>query len=150
MKSYESVIAVNTAHILVHETGAIEATGHKINTVLSIDGKIKPTQIQEVCDGHSTEHMVRPKVVFISNATEIGTIYSKQKLQDISAVCKQKNLYLYLDGTRLASALTANNNDMSLAELSELVDVFYIGGTKNGALLGEAIVINNPIFAGKF
>jgi threonine aldolase len=150
MKPYESVIAVNTAHILVHETGAIEATGHKINTVLSVDGKIKPAQIHEVCDGHSNEHMVKPKVVFISNATEVGTIYSKQELQDISAVCKQRNLYLYLDGARLASALTAINNDMSLVELSELVDVFYIGGTKNGALLGEAIVINNTILQENF
>jgi threonine aldolase len=143
MKPYESVIAVNTAHISTHETGAIEATGHKINTVDSADGKIIPTKIQEICDAHSDEHMVKPKVVFISNATEVGTLYSKHELQAISSVCKQKNLYLYLDGARLGSALTAINNDMKLNELSEFVDIFYIGGTKNGALLGEAIVINN-------
>ncbi len=150
MKPYESVIAVNTAHILIHETGAIEATGHKINPVSSTDGKITPAQIQAVCDEHSDEHMVKPRVVFISNATEIGTIYSKKELQDISAVCKQRNLYLYLDGARLASALTANNNDLTLAELAELVDIFYIGGTKNGALLGEAIVINNTLLQENF
>ena len=143
LKPFESVIAANTGHIFVHEAGAIEATGHKINIIESADGKIKPEQIQSVCDYHSDEHMVKPRVVFISNSTEVGTIYKKQELKDISEVCKKNGLYLYLDGARLGSALSSTKNDMTLSELSSLVDIFYIGGTKNGALLGEAIVINN-------
>jgi len=143
LKPYEAVIAVTTGHIFVHEAGAIEATGHKICTVSSKDGKIKPEQIQAVCDEHSDEHMVKPRVVFISNSTEVGTVYSKSELQAISDVCKRNNLYLYLDGARLGSALSSSGYDMTLSELSLLVDVFYIGGTKNGALFGEAIVINN-------
>lgn len=150
LKSYEAVIAVNTGHIFVHEAGAIEATGHKICTVPSKDGKIKPEQIQAVCDEHSDEHMVKPKVVFISNSTEVGTVYSKQELQAISNVCKQNGLYLYLDGARLGSALTSTGYSVTLAELSSLVDIFYIGGTKNGALLGEAIVINNEDLKANF
>lgn len=143
LKPFESVIAANTGHIFVHEAGAIEATGHKINIIESTDGKIKPEQIQSVCDYHSDEHMVKPKIVFISNSTEVGTIYKKEELKNISEVCKKNDLYLYLDGARLGSALSSTENDMTLAELSTLVDIFYIGGTKNGALLGEAIVINN-------
>lgn len=143
LKSFEAVIAVNTAHICVHEAGAIEATGHKICTVMSKDGKIRPEQIQAVYDEHSDEHMVKPRVVFVSHSTEVGTVYLKHELQAISEVCKRNGLYLYLDGARLGSALTSSQSDMSLAEVSSLVDVFYIGGTKNGALLGEAIVINN-------
>lgn len=150
LKPYESVIAAVTGHIAVHEAGAIEATGHKINVVETADGKIRPSQIQAVCDEHEDEHMVLPKVVFISNSTEVGTLYTKQELQDISAVCKQNNLYLYLDGARLGSALTSSINDLSLPELSALVDVFYIGGTKNGALLGEAIMINNDLLKVNF
>lgn len=143
LKPFEAVIAVNTGHICVHEAGAIEATGHKICTVMSKDGKIRPEQIQAVYDEHSDEHMVKPRVVFVSHSTEVGTIYLKHELQDISEVCKRNGLYLYLDGARLGSALTSTQSDMSLAEVSSLVDAFYIGGTKNGALLGEAIVINN-------
>lgn len=143
LKTFECVISANTGHIFVHEAGAIEATGHKIVTIDTPNGKIKPEQIQSVCDYHSDEHMVKPKVVFISNSTEVGTIYKKQELKDISEVCKKNNLYLYLDGARLGSALSSVSNDMTLADISSLVDIFYIGGTKNGALLGEAIVINN-------
>ncbi len=143
LKPFEAVIAVDTGHIFVHEAGAIEATGHKICTVSTQDGKIRPEQIQAVCAEHSDEHMVKPRVVFISNSTEVGTVYSKQELQAISDVCKQNELYLYLDGARLGSALASTSYDMTLSELAALVDIFYIGGTKNGALLGEAIVINN-------
>ncbi len=143
LKPFEAVIAANTGHIFVHEAGAIEATGHKICTIASSNGKITPAQIQAVVDQHEDEHMVKPRVVFISQSTEVGTIYSKQELQAISDLCKQNNLYLHLDGARLGSALTSKKNDLTLAELSSLVDIFYIGGTKNGALLGEAIVINN-------
>ncbi len=143
LKPHESVIAASTAHIAVHETGAIEATGHKVNLIETSNGKLNSQQIKSVIDAHTDEHMVKPKLVFISNSTEIGSIYSKKELESISDFCKQNDLFLYLDGARLGSALTSKQNDLSLADLSKLVDVFYIGGTKNGALLGEAIVINN-------
>ncbi len=146
LKPYESVIAPTTAHIAVHEAGAIEATGHKINTVLTDDGKLTVKNVKEVVEFHTDEHMVKPKVVFISNSTEVGTIYTKDDLQKLSDFCKESNLYLYLDGARLGSALMIDGSDLTLPDAASLVDVFYIGGTKNGALLGEAIVIvNNSI-----
>ncbi len=144
LKPYESIISAQTGHIHVHEAGAIESIGHKIHTVESEDGKLKPADIQEVLDVHTDEHMVRPKAVYISNSTEIGSIYSKKELTDLSQFCKSNDLYLFLDGARLGSALTSPFNDISLAEITQLVDIFYIGGTKNGALFGEAIVITNP------
>lgn len=143
LRPYESVICANTGHINVHETGAIEATGHKVCVVNSEDGKVTPEGIQLVLDEHEDEHMVKPRMVYISNSTEIGTIYKKKELEELSDFCRAKDLLLYLDGARLASALTASDSDLTLPELAKLVDVFYIGGTKNGALLGEAIVINN-------
>ncbi len=143
LKPYQSVIAATTAHIAVHETGAIEATGHKINTVETTNGKLKPSDIQGVLNFHTDEHMVMPKLVFISNSTEIGTVYSKKELSELFTFCKKNNLYLYLDGARIASALTSESNDLNIKEVSEYTDAFYIGGTKNGALLGEAIVIKN-------
>lgn len=146
LKPYESVIAPFTAHMSEHDAGAIEATGHKINTVETLDGKIKPAQIVQVVDYHAAfgEHMVKPKVVSISHSTEVGTIYTKEELVDIANTCKAHNLYLYVDGARLGIGLTASNADITLAELSKLVDMFYIGATKNGGLIGEAIIINNP------
>lgn len=143
LKPYESVVAAVTAHIAVHEAGAIEATGHKIHIVESENGKLTVASIKNILDQHTDEHMVKPRLVFISNSTEIGSVYHRKELQEISSFCRQNNLYLYLDGARLGSALTSPENDIALAELSQLVDIFYIGGTKNGALLGEAIVINN-------
>lgn len=143
LKPYESVISANTGHINVCETGAIEATGHKINVINSEDGKLTPQSIKVVMGEHKDEHMVKPKLVFISNSTEIGSIYKKRELEELSSFCKKNNLFLYIDGARLGSALTSRENDLTLPELSQLVDVFYIGGTKNGALLGEAIIINN-------
>lgn len=152
LKPFESVIAATTGHINVHETGAIEATGHKINQIFTTDGKLKPSDIQAVVDEHQNDppHMVRPKLVYISNSTEIGTIYLKNEIASISEVCKSNNLYLFLDGARLASALTSDKNDLTLAELSGYLDALYIGGTKNGGLIGEAIVINNPDFISDF
>jgi len=144
LRPHESVIAAVTAHICVHETGAIEATGHKINAVVTPDGKLTPAHIQAVVDGHNDEHMVKPAAVFISHSTELGTVYHKAELEAIARTCLRNGLSLYLDGARLASALTCRAADVSLADLGRLVDVFYIGGTKNGALLGEAIVINDP------
>lgn len=142
LKPYESVISAHTGHINVHEAGAIENTGHKINVVNSENGKLSCEGIQAVLDEHTDEHMVKPRMVFISNATETGTIYGKKELQALSAFCKSQDLILYMDGARIGSALCAKGNDLTLAEVSTLVDIFYIGGTKNGALMGEAVVIN--------
>ncbi len=141
LRPYESVIAATTWHIAVHEAGAIESTGHKINTIETHDGKLSAQHIQSILDQHTDEHMVKPKLVFISNSTEVGSIYTQSELAQLSSFCKKNNLYLYLDGARLGSALTSPHNDLSLAELATYVDVFYIWGTKNGALLGEAIVL---------
>ncbi|MBR4422031.1 MAG: low specificity L-threonine aldolase [Erysipelotrichaceae bacterium] len=143
LRPYEAVICVNSGHINVHETGAVEATGHKIISVDGIDGKIAPEAIEQVILNHPDEHMVKPKMVFISDATELGTIYHKDELETISAVCKKYHVYLYLDGARLANALTAASNDLTLQDIARLTDIFYIGGTKNGALLGEAMIILN-------
>lgn len=150
LKSFEGVIAATTGHINVHETGAIEATGHKIILVSSYDGKVKPEDIIAECDRAEDHHMVRPAMVYISNSTEVGSVYTKTELSALSEICKIKGLYLYLDGARLGSALSSVNNDLSLADLSELTDAFYIGGTKNGAIMGEAIVINNNLLKTDF
>ncbi len=143
LKPYESVIAPATAHIAVHETGAIEATGHKINTVPTEDGKITPAQILDVLEEHEDEHMVLPRVIYISNTTEVGSCYTKKELQELRALADEQGLKIYLDGARIGSALMTKSNDLTLEDLAELTDAFYIGGTKNGALLGEAIVLNN-------
>ena len=150
LKSFEGVIAATTGHINVHETGAIEATGHKIILVSSHDGKVKPEDIIAECDRAEDHHMVRPAMVYISNSTEVGSVYTKTELSALSEICKIKGLYLYLDGARLGSALSSVNNDLSLADLSEFTDAFYIGGTKNGAIMGEAIVINNNLLKTDF
>ncbi|WFA08959.1 aminotransferase class I/II-fold pyridoxal phosphate-dependent enzyme [Tissierella sp. Yu-01] len=141
LRPHQAVISPETGHIHGHETGAIEATGHKIITVSGKDGKLTPEGIKKVVEFHKEEYTVKPKMVYISNSTELGTIYTKEELRAISKVCKEYELILFLDGARLASALTCSSNDISFKDLSELVDVFYIGGTKNGALLGEALVI---------
>jgi threonine aldolase len=143
LRPHEAVIAANTGHILVHETGAIEATGHKIISINVNDGKINPHQIKAALETHTDEHMVKPKLVYISNPTEIGTIYQKDELEALSRFCQSNNLYLYVDGARLGSALCSKENDLKLSDLGVFVDAFYIGGTKNGALLGEALVICN-------
>ena len=143
LKPYESVIAAESAHINIHEAGAIEGIGRKINTIASKDGKIKIDLIKEIIETHNMEHMVKPRVVFISQATELGTIYTKKELSEISEFCRKSNLYLYLDGARLGTAITCKLSDLSIDETAKLVDAFYIGGTKNGALLGEAIVFMN-------
>ncbi len=141
LRPHECVIAADTGHINVHETGAIEATGHKVVTVPEEGGRLTPEGIERALEYHTDEHMVKPRMVYLSNATELGTIYTKQELANISRFCKEKGLWLFLDGARIGTALTSKANDLTLAELARLVDVFYIGGTKNGALLGEALVI---------
>jgi len=143
LRPHEAVISAATGHINVHEAGAIEATGHKVCTINTEDGKLTPEQIQEILDIHEDEHMVKPKLVYISNSTEIGTVYNKKELDTLSDFCKAKSLYLYMDGARLGAALQSPKSDLKIEDLPKYTDVFYIGGTKNGALLGEAIVINN-------
>lgn len=141
LRPHEAAIAAASGHIFVHETGAIEATGHKVVTIDTEDGKLTPAHIQQVLAEHTDEHMVKPKLVYISNSTEIGSIYQKSELSELKSFCANHNLLLFLDGARLGSALCADNNDLQLSDLPNLVDAFYIGGTKNGALLGEALVI---------
>jgi len=141
LRPHEAIIAPKTGHILVHETGAIEATGHKIIAVETQDGKVDCMQLQAVLTEHIDEHMVKPKLVYISNSTEIGSIYSKQELKELRQFCDNNHLYLYMDGARLGSALCATGNDLQFCDLPKLTDVFYIGGTKGGALFGEALVI---------
>lgn len=141
LRPYEAAIAANTGHILVHETGAIEATGHKVISIEVKDGKLRPEDIKPVLELHSDEHMVKPKLVYISNSTEIGTIYTKDELEQLSKFCRENKLILFMDGARLGSALCAKENDIELSDLGRLLDAFYIGGTKNGALFGEALVI---------
>ncbi len=144
LRPHESVISAHSGHIFTNEAGAIEFSGHKVHSVETEDGKLNPKHIQSVLDMHQNiPHQVKPKLVYISNATEIGTIYTKSELQALSAFCREKDLYLFMDGARLANALMAFGNDLNLEEISKLTDAFYLGGTKNGALLGEAIIINN-------
>lgn len=154
LRPHQGVLGVNTAHVQVHETGAIEATGHKVLSLPSDDGKITAYQIETAVTAHFTdeaaEHMVQPKLVYISNPTELGTIYTLKELEAISNVCKKHGLYLFLDGARLGYGLTAKGNDISMADLARLCDVFYIGGTKVGALFGEAVVISHPAIADDF
>ena len=147
LRPHQGAIAAHTGHINVHESGAIEATGHKVLGLPGIDGKLTATQIQAVCDEHFNdpdhEHLVQPKLVYLSNSTEIGTIYSKAELTAISETCRKNDLIFYIDGARLGSALCAEDNDLDLPTLAMLCDAFYIGGTKNGLLFGEALVICN-------
>ncbi|MCI8829887.1 MAG: aminotransferase class I/II-fold pyridoxal phosphate-dependent enzyme [Lachnospiraceae bacterium] len=144
LRPHQAVIAAETGHINVHETGAIEATGHKVLAVASPDGKLTPDLVKQVLDAHTDEHMVQPKMVYISNTTEIGTQYNLAELAALSRFCKEHHLYLFMDGARMGAALTSPANDLTLAMIAELTDIFYIGGTKNGALCGEALVILNP------
>ena len=143
LRPHEAIIAPETGHISTHETGAIEASGHKICTVKGENGKLSVAEIEKVLKKHQDEHMVKPKMVFVSQSTEVGSIYSKAELTAISACCRENDLYLHLDGARLGTAMHGPKSDMSYPELAEAVDTFYIGGTKNGALCGEAIVICN-------
>jgi len=141
LRPHEAAMAASTGHILGHETGAIEATGHKVLSIETENGKLTPSDVQAVLDGHPDEHMVKPKLVYISNSTEIGSIYNRSELVQLSDFCKKNHLILYMDGARLGSALCSTENDLQLSDLPTLVDAFYIGGTKNGALIGEALVI---------
>ena len=147
LRPYQAVISAVSGHINVHETGAIEATGHKVIGLPSDDGKITAEQIEKEARSQSetmdAEHTVQPGMVYISNPTEYGTIYSRDELQQIHEVCRKYDLYLFVDGARLGYGLTASDNDVTLADMASFCDAFYIGGTKCGALFGEALVISN-------
>ena len=148
LRSYQGVICADTGHINVHETGAVEATGHKVLALPGTDGKITAEQVKEAYALHwsdeSREHIVQPKMVYISHPTELGTLYTKAELQALHDVCKECGLYLFLDGARMGYGLMAPGTDVTLPDIANLCDVFYIGGTKVGALFGEALVIRNP------
>jgi len=150
LRPYESVIAADTGHIAVHETGAIEFTGHKINTIETNDGKLTPELIKPVLIEHCDEHMVVPKLVYISNSTELGSIYTKNDLKVLHEFCKENDLFLFMDGARLGASLTSKTQDLTMKDLKDYLDVFYIGGTKNGALMGEAIVLVKDSVKEKF
>ena len=147
LRPHQGAVAATTGHIAVHETGAIEATGHKVLTLPSTDGKITAQQVKELYNAHwedaTHEHMVQPGLVYISHPSENGTTYSKSELEELSEVCRQCNLPLVMDGARLGYGLVAQDSDLSLADIARLCDVFYIGGTKVGAMFGEAVVIIN-------
>lgn len=143
LRPHEAVISVDSGHIHVHETGAVEASGHKILSVPHQDGKILPKQIEAIVEDHQDPAKVMPKMVYLSQLTEYGTCYKKQELQAIAAVCQKLGLYLFIDGARLATALASEENDVTISEIAELSDLFYIGGTKLGCLFGEALVIVN-------
>ena len=143
LRPYESVIAPDTAHIADNETGAIEAVGHKIHLAPSINGKITPEDIAHYATCYTNfPHQVKPRLVYITNSTEVGTIYTLAELKAIYTCCQAYQLLLFMDGARLGSALNAQDNDIQWEDLAQYTDVFYIGATKNGGLLGEAIVIN--------
>ena len=148
LRTYQGVISASSGHINTHESGAIEATGHKVLTIPSTDGKIYPKEINALMNQHyddaNREHTVQPAMVYISNPTEVGTIYSKYELTELSTLCKKWDIPLFIDGARLGCALTSKFNDVTLKDIAKLSDVFYIGGTKMGALFGEALVITNP------
>lgn len=144
LRSYQGVIAAETGHISVHEAGAIEFGGHKVLTLAHQAGKITAAQIESALTAYredaNREHMVMPGMVYLSQPTEYGALYSLAELEAISAVCRAGGIPLYLDGARLAYALACPANDVTLADIARLADVFYIGGTKCGALFGEAVV----------
>lgn len=146
LRPHQGVLAAETAHIEAHETGAIEATGHKVITLDSTDGKINAKQVEDYVLRHradeSFEHIVQPAMVYISQPTETGTVYSLSELEEMSRTCRELGVLLFADGARLSCALACEGTP-TLRDLARLCDVFYIGGTKHGALFGEAVVIKN-------
>jgi len=147
LRPHQAAVGAKSAHINVHETGAVEATGHKVIALDSNDGKITADQVEMLVHLHrideSMEHTAQPKLVYISNPTELGTIYSRKELEKLSGTCRENGLYLFLDGARLGYGLACDENDLTMEDIARYCDVFYIGGTKVGALFGEAVVITN-------
>ena len=154
LKPWQGVLCADSGHIHVHETGAVEATGHKCLALPNKNGKITARQIRHAVEEHranaSHEHEVQPGMVYISNPTEVGTLYTKAELTDISAACYELGLYLFVDGARMAYGLMSEANDLTLQDYAALCDVFYLGGTKCGALFGEAVVITNDVLKEDF
>lgn len=148
LRPHQGVIAATSGHINVHETGAIEATGHKVLAVPSADGKLTGREVRRVYESHwqdaTREHMVQPGMVYISFPTEIGSLYTKKELKELSAACHENGIPLYIDGARMGYGLTSPDADVTLQDIASLCDMFYIGGTKCGAVMGEALVITNP------
>ena len=148
LRSYQGVIAADSGHIAVHEAGAIEFGGHKVLPLPHKDGKISADEINACLKAYqkdeNRDHMVMPGMVYISQPTEFGTLYSKEELSGISAICRKNKIPLYLDGARLAYALACPENEVTLSDIADLCDAFYIGGTKCGALFGEAVVFPDP------
>lgn len=148
LRPHQGVLCAESGHINVHESGAVEAYGHKVLALPAHQGKISGDQVRDYCAAHwsdgAHEHMVQPGLVYISHPTELGTLYSKAELEDLSLACREYGLKLFLDGARLAYALAAEDSDVSLPDLARLTDVFYLGGTKCGALFGEAVVMRDP------
>lgn len=148
LERHEGVLAAESGHINVHESGAIEATGHKVLTLPSHEGKVKAEDVRDYIrnfySDETYEHMVAPGMLYISFPTEYGTVYSLRELEDISDTCHSAGIPLFIDGARLGFGLAAEGNDVELEDIARLSDVFYIGGTKVGALFGEAVVITNP------
>lgn len=144
---FNSVISVDSGHIVVHESGAVENTGHKVETVPGVEGKLNAAQVEDMmenCKNSPTyEHITHPKAVYISYPTEFGTIYSLEELEDLRKVCDKYGLYLYIDGARLGYGLAASNCDLTIKDIHRLSDAYYIGGTKCGNFMGEAVVIKS-------
>ncbi|KAL3464876.1 pyridoxal phosphate-dependent transferase [Aspergillus heterothallicus] len=149
LRPYEAVLTVQSGHIIDKEAGAIEATGHKIIPVPGVQGKMTPGNLETVLSQNTFfPHMAKPRLVYISNATELGTVYSRQELKELSNLCRQRDLLLLVDGARMGVALTADVNDVALRDLVDYTDIFWIGGTKMGALFGEAIVVRKELAEG--
>lgn len=152
LKHCQGVISAATGHINHHESGAIEATGHKVIVLPSKDGKLDAATVRDYIASYwqdeNYEHIVEPGMVYITQPTELGTLYSLAELKAISTVCRQYRILLYIDGARLGYALASPYNDVTLADIAQLADVFYIGGTKCGALFGEALVVPRNGYAG--
>ena len=150
LKPWQGVLCADSGHINVHETGAVEATGHKCLALPSVQGKITAQQVRDAYDAHwadaSHEHIAQPGMVYISNPTEDGTLYTKEELTDLSATCYDCGLCLFVDGARMAYGLASEANDLNLQDYANLCDVFYLGGTKCGALFGEALSSITPIW----
>lgn len=154
LASYQGVVAASSGHISLHEAGAIEASGHKVLTLPHDLGKIRAETLRDYCQSFfgdaNRDHMVAPGMVYVSQPTEYGTLYSLDELTELSLVSHAYGLPLYVDGARLAYALACEQNDVTLSDLARLCDVFYIGGTKCGALFGEAVVVPNPALFSHF
>lgn len=145
LRPWEGILTAASSHLNGHEAGAVEATGHKLLLVpTGSDGKLRPEQLIPLLGEHRNPHTIKPRVVEIADATESGAVYTKDELTALSGFCRENGLLLYVDGARLGAALTSSRNDLTLPDLAQLTDAFTVGGTKNGALMGEALILVNP------